>query len=99
MSLPLRFILRPPGLKPLLFLYNDLCVRLQDAGNVRGTTAAFAAPRPRLSVTSALARSAGIMRRGRSPPPPLKAVPVALVTTPSVPWAPTPARPSHATPL
>lgn len=98
-SQPLRFNWRPlVGLKLLLFLHNSLCVCVQDVGNVRGTTAVFAAPRPRPSVTSALARFVGITRWGRSPPPPLKAASVALVTTLSVPWAPTPAWPSHTAP-
>lgn len=78
--------------------HNDLHVCLQDVGNVRGTTAVCAAPRHRLCVTSALARSAGSTRRGCSPPPPSKAVPVAPVTTPPVPWAPTPAWPCPAAP-
>ncbi|KAG8011812.1 Histone-lysine N-methyltransferase NSD3 [Nibea albiflora] len=47
----------------------------RDVGNVPGTTAAFAAPRPRPSVTSALARSAGITRRGRSQPSSLEGRP------------------------
>lgn len=62
-------------------------------------TAVFAAHKPRLSVTSVLARSAEITRRGRSPLPPWMTASVVPVTTPSVLWAPTPARPRCTTPL
>ena len=89
-----RFILRAiAALKPFLS-----CFRLQGVGNVLGTTAAFVASRPRPSVTSALAHSAGSTRWGRSLPPPLKVAPVAPVTILSVPWTPTPAPPSYVTP-
>lgn len=72
-------------------LDNGVCVCMQDVGNVRGMNAAFAAPQPHLSVTSALAHSAGTTRQEHLPPPPLKAASVAPVTTLSVPWTPTPA--------
>lgn len=62
-------------------------------------TAAFAATQPRLSVTSALAPSAGITRRGRSPPPPWTTASVVPATTHSVPWGPNPAPPSSGAPL
>lgn len=61
-------------------------------------TAPSAVPRPLPSVISARAPFARITRKGRSPPPHLKAASAAPATTPSVPWAPTPAPPSHTAP-
>lgn len=61
-------------------------------------TVPSAVPRPLPSVISAHAPFARIMRKGHSPHPHLKAVSAAPVMTLLVPWAPTPALPSHTAP-
>lgn len=75
-----------------------VCFWLQGGGNVHGMTVPSAVPRPLPSVISAHAPFARIMRKGHSPHPHLKAVSAAPVMTLLVPWAPTPALPSHTAP-